>query len=351
MKKKLFMETIFSILLVSLLLSCGNEKEPEYTYIDLSNPVVLDSPETLIEFDDTHPVDLMVKDSMVFIVQVQTEFLMGAFNLNTKEIKYFGRSGQGPGEFISTPDFILTPDADVLVNDNAAILKKIVTNNGTVEVVKTEQLKISGAQYNFSDNFIVAYHAGQPNKKMFFIYNKNTDSVIYTDFYPKMNLESTTADPFYISYLYSPNLGLNEEKNRIAVGMYYFDMFYLYDLTGKRIKSFCFSKNCIPDIGLENPNEWRKSIGGFIVNIVHGKDYCYFVRISKKTSEDGSENEDEMLIVQVNWDGELIKTYKFTDEISSRIDIDEKNRKLYAIRHYITEKDEEFYALVTYNLE
>jgi hypothetical protein len=332
-------------MLFGLLFSCGNEKELEYTYIDVSNPVVLDSFETLIEFDDTHPVDLMVKDSLVFIVQVQTEFRMGAFNLNTKEIKYFGRKGRGSGEFVSTPDFVQTHNADVLVTDNTSTVKKIVANNRTFEVVKTEQPKAIGAEYNFSDNFIVVYHVGQQNKKMFFIYNKNNDSVIYTDFYPKMNLKSVT-DPFDIAYLYSPNLGLNEEKNRIAAGMFYFDMFHLYDLTGKRIKSFCFSENCLPNIELPQ-HEWQNNIGGCVVQTIPRRDYCYFKRISNKTSADG----DEVMLVQINWDGELIKAYKFTDEISSRIDIDEKNRKIYAIRHYITEKDEEFYALVTYDLK
>jgi hypothetical protein len=96
---------ICGMLSVGLSTSCETDREQQPVYIDLSNHTVLDSPETLIEFEDTHPVWLTLKDSTVFIIQVQTEFCMAAFNLKTKDVQYFGRKGNGPGEFF--PSLIL----------------------------------------------------------------------------------------------------------------------------------------------------------------------------------------------------------------------------------------------------
>ncbi|MDR1896367.1 MAG: hypothetical protein LBR10_06215, partial [Prevotellaceae bacterium] len=69
------MKQLISLSLAVFMLFSCKENAP-YLFIDLSNAVTLGSPETLIEFDETHPVWLTLKDSTVFIIQVQTEFNM-----------------------------------------------------------------------------------------------------------------------------------------------------------------------------------------------------------------------------------------------------------------------------------
>jgi hypothetical protein len=94
---------------------------------------------------------------------------------------------------------------------------------------------------NFSDNYI----AGRKltgRGEMFYIYNKNTNSIIDIDYYLVIrNL------PHDIGMINATVLALNEEKNRIVAGMYFFDLILLYNLTGERIKTFRFSDDCIPN--------------------------------------------------------------------------------------------------------
>ncbi|MDR1896686.1 MAG: TolB-like 6-bladed beta-propeller domain-containing protein [Prevotellaceae bacterium] len=339
------MKQLISLSLAVFMLFSCKENAP-YSFIDLSNTVTLGSPETLIEFDETHPVWLTLKDSTVFIIQVQTDYCMLAFNLKTKEVQYFGHKGSGPEEFVGHPQFIKPQTGDLLVQDANGIIKRVTEKNGTFSVEKVEykypkklQQDFS-AGINFSDNFIVANYVN--GEKMFYIYDKNIDSLIYADFYPKMNLESSTH-PF-INSIYAPSLGLNEKRNRIIAGMYYFDMFHVYDLSGKRINSFRFSDNFLPDL---NADDWQGSVGGFIPHTFPTENYCYLKRITKISQSEN--NEKTQMILQVNWDGELIRAYKLQDDIAGFY-IDEKNNKMYAIRNYVNKKDEEMFALVTYDL-
>ncbi|MDR1896685.1 MAG: hypothetical protein LBR10_07845, partial [Prevotellaceae bacterium] len=316
--------------------------------------VTLGSPETLIEFDETHPVWLTLKDSTVFIIQVQTEFNMLAFDLNTKEVQYFAHTGNGPEEIIGPPEFIKPHTADLLVRDASinGIIKRVTEKNGTFSVEKVEYpeklQQYFGVELNFSDNFIVADNLINRDKGIFDVYDKNTDSLISIDYYPKMYTDRD-FDP-RVQFLYAPSLGLNEKRNRIIAGMYHFDMFHVYDLSGKRINSFRFSDNFLPDISAD---DWQGSVGGFIPHTFPTENYCYFERMTRKRSQSENDETTQKMVLQVTWDGELVRAYKFQDngeEFYGGFYIDEKNNRMYAIRNYVNKKDEEMFALVTYDL-
>ena len=102
--------------------------------------------------------------------------------------------------------------------------------------------------------------------------------------------------------------------------MYFFDMFHVYDLFGKRIKTYSFSKNYSLSLyrGVTMENIVQKCSEG-IVRAFPTMDYCYFLRIKR-------DHVDNMLI-QVNWDGELINAYRTSDEIEGQFYIDEKRKK------------------------
>jgi hypothetical protein len=114
--KKTIIILLYSTLLFNIV-SCKREQE-EYNYIDLSKSSILDSSETLFEFYDSHPISITIKDSIMFIIQVQSDICLIAFNLNSKEIvNYFGKSGQCPNEILR-PSFITSIDGfDVLIED------------------------------------------------------------------------------------------------------------------------------------------------------------------------------------------------------------------------------------------
>jgi hypothetical protein len=196
------------------------------------------------------------------------------------------------------------------------------------------------SEINFSDNFVVGRKISKG--KMFYIYKMGADLINDIDYYPL--IRNLKHDP---NYIYAPTLALNEEKNKIVVGMYFFDMFHLYDLNGNRIKSFCFSENCIPKFESDDLMQDLQNGYSGIIRVFPTNDYCYLLRI---TGEPLTNNNEKMLI-KINWDGELIKVYKIQDEIEGQFYISEKEKKMYAIRHFIDAEEKEIYGIVSYSLD
>lgn len=340
---KIVQYATFVLLMLSILISCNLPKS-EFTYIDLSKSVVLDSAETIFDFEDKYPVSVKLLDSLLFIIQIKSDDCMMTLNLNTKKItNSFGHVGHGPNDLIN-PNFILsTDDSDILIEDgNAKKILKVVQTVDSIKLVEhieyPEYLLVS-SEINFSKNFIVGRKVNTLEGKMFFVYNRNTKSIFEEDCFPK--LKDPISDP---NYTYAPAIAFNEHKNRIVVGMYFFDMFHLYDLTGKRINTFCFSENGIPHVK-ENALNLQEDYSG-IIRVFPTNDYCYLFRITNKPAT----NQVEKMILQINWEGELIKSYRFRDNISGQFYIDEHSRELYIIRNYINSEGNEIFGIVSYEL-
>lgn len=56
----------------------------------------------------------------------------------------------------------------------------------------------------------------------------------------------------------------------------------------------------------------------------------------------------EYMIIQLNWEGQLVNSYLFNDAISGQFYVDEKMKKIYAIRRYINLDGEEVFGVVAY---
>jgi hypothetical protein len=322
----------------------------EYHHIDLSEYSILKPFESVIEFDDKFPTDIAKKDSVIFIIHRKLNSTMQAYNLNTKKfICDFGHVGKASNEVIS-PKFITSIDNnDMIIEDvNTKKILKIIENNiDTSKIFDLEQYIAYPIQIypsggiNLSANFITGRMIGI--NSMFYIYNRNTEEITNCDFYPVIN----SHHDIDMSNLCAPCLALNEQKNRIVAGMYFFDMFHLYDLTGKRLKSFCFTENFMRHFSSNEPyQELREHGYSGIVRIFASDDYCYLLRITKKASADKS----DIMIVQINWDGDMIATYQLdNDVLAGTFFVDELTNKLYMIR-IIEGEDNEIYAVTSYLL-
>jgi hypothetical protein len=111
-------------------------------------------------------------------------------------------------------------------------------------------------------------------------------------------------------------------------------MFHLYDTAGTRLKSFCFTE----------PGRELREHG--IIRIFASDDYCYLLRITRKPSVD----ESDIMIVQINWDGDLIASYQLgSDVLAGTFFVDERTNKLYMTR-IIEGEDNEIYAVTSYLL-
>jgi hypothetical protein len=328
-----------------LCISCG--KSPEYPQIDLQNSSALNFSEQFVCFSDKHLVSIWVQDSLAFVKCVQSDTCIVAVNLNTKKvISFFGTKGRGPND-VYGPEFInMVGDSDILLEDvNTKKMLKLATdkNSGTFSLEKYMDypLKIfPSCETNFSPNFIVGRKTDAYDK-MFYIYDKTANVITNIEPYPVINHLKVKYD---LNYVYAPVLALNEKKNRIIVGMYFFDMFHLYDLIGERIKTFCFSDNHTPLFG--SGNIWTDLEGGYsgIGKVFPTDEHCYLLRLTKD-----SKNEIKTMLIQINWDGELVKSYKIPDDgIYGQFYVDEAAKKIYAIRHFIDQDEMEIFSIVSY---
>jgi hypothetical protein len=312
--------------------------------VDLSEAFTLNSPEIYFGFDDKHPVSIHVKDSLAYILQIQSDTCLIVLDLNKKEIiRSVGNVGYGPNDIIR-PDFVASiNNPDVLLEDGS--VKKFLKIDAD-KYKKTFSLEkyieypkpiFPSGETNFSKNFIAGRKVGKG--KMFYIYDRNTASMTEIEYYPA--IKDLKHDP---NYIYAPTIALNENRNRIVAGMYLFDMFHLYDLTGKRIETFCFSENCIPDLSSKDLMRDLQNCRAGIIRTFPTSDYCYLLRITGNRLADRTEN----MLLKINWDGQLIRAYKIQDHIEGGFFVNEDERKMYAIRHIVNSDPSEIYEIVSY---
>jgi hypothetical protein len=62
------------------------------------------------------------------------------------------------------------------------------------------------------------------------------------------------------------------------------------------------------------------------------RDYCYFLRVARDFSSDGTKFH---MLIQTDWEGELINAYHIPDSVLGHFYIDKQNRKMYIVRHRI----------------
>ena len=338
-------KAIIFLFLFCFIFSCKNIDQNDFVHVDLSGVINLEAPDVIYSFDDKYPTDISIRDSIAYIVQIKSDYCLMALNLNTRQvIQSFGISGHGPNDIIF-PLFISSIDhEEVLLQDGFSKQFNVVDfNKQTEKYVVNKYMDYSNkifrsSETNISKNLISGRKSGAG--KMFYVYGINTDELIEIDFYPEIKDLNPNID---LNYLYAPSIAMNEERNRILAGMYFFDMFHVYDLSGKRIKTCCFSKNFSPSTyrDVTTENIIQKCSEG-LVRVFPTRDYCYFLRSSR-------EYVDNMLI-QVNWDGELMNIYHTSDEIEGQFYIDEKEKKMYIIRHRLLSAIEEVFEVVSYLL-
>lgn len=331
------------------MVSCNlskNENKKDFSHIDLSGSITMDSIETIFDFCDKYPVAVKISDSLMYIIQTKAENCIMVLSMQTKQIiDSLGRVGHGPNDLIN-PNFISSADnSEVLIEDgNSKKIMKIEQSLDSIKIMKyidyPDPIFLS-SEINLSAHFIVGRKVDALEGKMFFIYNRTTDSIFEIDCYPKLKEPIPDAN-----YMFAPTIAFNEHKQRIVVGMYFFDMFHLYDLTGKHIKTCCFSENSIPNI--DNKTRRLDLSNGYagIVRTFSTDDYCYLLRMIQK---DGNEH-PQYTIIQLDWEGELIKSYLFNDDISGQFYVDEKMKKIYVIRRHINPEDEEIFSIVSYKI-
>ena len=342
------MKRVLYFILCVFIFSCTSV-DHGFDFVDISKSTPLQSSETILRFDDKYPVSVKVKDSLLFVIHVKSDTCVEVYNMETKrKIKSLGPVGHGADDLIN-PNFILSADNDRVLLDEGN-LKKIVeiTQDDAGDMRLKEYIPYPDSLFvssetNLSENYMAGRKVDSVDGKMFFVYNRNTGKILEAQC--PFTLNEPVSD---YNYTFASIVALNERQNRIIIGMYFFDLVHIYDLEGKHISTFKFSEKCIPDV---NKNTRMLALGngysGFIRCFPTEK-YCYLLRMTT----DPAAGKTEKMLVQTDWDGNLVHSYRFADNVSGQFFVDENAHKLYIIRNsWDAAINEEIFDIVSFNLQ
>lgn len=336
------------LLLFLVCLGCTTQSDVN-TIIEIESPTNISAQqaEVIVRFDDRYPIELGYTDSLLYIQQrlVNYHYIVYDFRAD-KLIDSVVPIGSAPNNLLY-PEFVSSVQSSEIVIFDSGVGEFFVprfSNDGfclkNLEGLPTDLT--ASSDLSVSAKFIAGRKMAIGEPSMFYIYNKE-DSLLH-NVSPSPKLLNEIADP---NYTYAAVVGLNEEKNRVVGGMYFFDLIHLYDLGGNLIKSVHFSQNSIPSVNSETKSLDLSDGYSGIVRVFPTRDYCYLMRITE--APEHIQRSDKM-ILQLNWEGELIQAYAFEDNITGRFYVDETNKKLYAIRHRIESDDLELFEVVSYRL-
>lgn len=339
------MKIVSFVFLILFMLSCNSIKK-DFNLVDLSNAAILQSPEILLEFEDKYPTSVKIVDSLLYVIYVKADTCVDVFNIQTmQKIKSLGPVGHGADDMIN-PNFILSIDNNRVLLDDESLKKILEIRQDADSILLKEYIPYPdsifiSSETNFSENYIVGRKTNAINGKMFYIYNRKTEKLFEVN--RCFDLEETVAD---YNYTFAPTIAFNEQQNRIIAGMYFFDMIHIYDLEGKHLNTFRFSEKCVPDVNKSTRMlALEKGYSG-LVRCFPTEKYCYLLRVTMNPIKEEPEN----MLLRMDWNGNLINSYQFVDNVSGQFYIDESIQKIYIIRNYWKEDRGEVFDIVSYNL-
>ena len=314
--------------------------------IDNLDVTLLDTSEIIFEFNDKYPGSLFKRDSLLFVIQIKSDTCLSVINLNNKEIICsFGTVGHGENDMLN-PNFILTLGNENLLLDVGNLRRIVRVGNvcedsvNMINIEYPDSIFIS-SELNLSDNYIVGRKVDAYDKDMFFVYDRKTNTKLSVPCFP--SIQSPIKD---YNYTYAPVLALNELKGRIIAGMYFFNMFHVYDLFGNRLNTFKFSNDCYPTIERKSGLiDFSKGYNG-IVRAFPTQDYCYLLRMLNKRMNKST----QYMLMKIDWNGKVKGNYIFKDNVLGQFCVDEEENKLYIIKNHIEETGEEIFSVVSYDL-
>lgn len=334
----------------SLLLSCTTQSNDPY--IDLSQSEPLDHPVLLFRFNNKVPIDIAVKDSLAILLFYKEDTCGAIYNLNTKKkISSFGIVGNGPGEitginFLVNKNEALQKDSICFydMNQGRLLAASIQPNNHfeLQNIRNSPNALYSSYNQNIANNLMVARRV-RDDGYMFFIYNMENQDIKNIEYYPKIsNLDIRARKSTY-----APRLALNEAKGKIIAGMYYLDLIHIYKINGEREKTIYFSKQWMPPVE-KNKIDFRSRYTGS-TGIFPTDKYCYVLRRQLSTVKTAKIVNTHL--IQLDWNGNLIKSYALKGDFVPGLFIHEEQNIMYAIQINIESDNAEYYDVVKYDLK
>jgi hypothetical protein len=230
--------TIISVILFSIfyLCSCENRRtynqSSRFTISDIPERITLKGEKVILDDDIMKPVNLYVKDSILFVINSGMEYFLSCYNLVTsKKTGEYISFGNGPDEVLSlslqfTDDCIWGFDMlrkrflqytfDQFLNERESSPHSKITIDGTIVKALVVKDKIFTNAFEHTDSRFTIFDMGGK-------FVKNVGSM------PDAGIDMTPSEK---SQAYINNMVLSPDKLSVFVGYMDTDLIEIYDSEG-----------------------------------------------------------------------------------------------------------------------
>ena len=294
---------------------------------------------TIMQFNDTiwHPVDITVKDTLLFLKNLYTEYVYDIYNLkNNEKVNKFLQIGQGPDEFLF-PMIVQSMDDNVRIFDRRkAILKEYLVSDllGNQIPVSIKDIPLrnnaSAKVAVLSDGAILASINMLP-RGGFDIYNSDGIFLDSIGKFPEFTQGNLSDAEKILSFQSDFTTNLTD---RIFTSYLYTDLIEIYDFKGNCIKRI-HGPNQIP-LAMDTRSA---SGGGTAARTIKGKTYaCYsspvyagnevFVLYFGELWENYEERNFKIIVF--DWNGKPLRMYELDTPLFT-FTVDHKNKIIYGL--------------------
>lgn len=328
-----------SICLVLNFFACAN-KSNENT-VTLSNSIEKITGERITSInDDNGLVEIYAMDSLIVLHDRTAEEIFQFYTTKGfKKIFSFGKPGEGPEEFSSTP--LIVPSSiknlgkegyGFTVHDvNKKIIKDFQLNDlfqgndVPTDSYRVNEKILGGFELSFlPDNRIIGkdHINGEGN---FFIYNEDSQTKQWVNYFPYLpDVNFNNKKPI----AYDSFLSVNEEAGVIVQSMKYFNRLNFFDLDGVLKRSILIGKEILPDFSKDTNLMIPSEIVLFTVDMYLGDKYVYLlyanVETGKLFQEDAAVS-NSFKVLKFDFEGALINEYNLDRELFSFVIDDQEH--------------------------
>lgn len=305
--------------------------------------------DTLCSYDDKYPVSLEILHDRLFVLFIRQDTLLEVLDAKTGSlIAKYGPRGSGPGDYSSLQFFGNGPvkgDSTLSLYDYNS--HKILTVDKDLGAVQKEMpVCLTGeGSINMRGDTAVSVPLSEDGSFMSLI-DTGDGSIQGIEAPFKLSDETEKLAGGY-PMLMSPNLNASFSRRRIIASMFYFDIYYVYDLEGGLLSQV--------SLGSDNLN-YDKEISGLFNQDIEGyiryapgysnEEFCYLKRVHEiPDKENGKLSIGAREIVVVDWDGIPQCIYSLGQE--TRTFCADYSGNIYLIAME-TVDDDELYHIVRY---
>lgn len=310
----------------------------------------LESADTLLSFSDLYPVSLDISDTILYIIHAKGDSCLIAFHKNTGEECWRGGAvGIGPDD-CQSPRFMKNtfsaedvPVGGIRLYDmNTRRLLLLNATDRTMTFAPMPSLLGEWTNINLTKKTAVGVNMAQ-QESMFQICDFSTGESLSIEpyFHPSPEVAHRAGDA--LNYMLSTSVVSNDVCDRIIVPMYFFDVYLVYDFSGKLLRTVSLSRDAIQvDEQILALMEQQDYVG---YNQCYAtSDACYL----KRYIDDGKTHQvKQCQIVKTDWNGEVKKIFVFDQPLAGSFCVD--GNDLFCIVN-LPQGAEDYYHILRYQL-